>query len=121
MGTTATHGQSALNWAGTSATGPAAISTTGSSRTTGASKVDTDRCAGSSPSDQRRGSVGATTNSATSSVLVCTIISPSLPATADSMSNAPPGSVAKIVTGHDQAVSVAVQAAIWNTPAMKLA
>ena len=48
-------------------TGPAAISTIGWSRTTGASKAATGRCAASSARDRPPGSVEATTSSATSS------------------------------------------------------
>ena len=31
------------------------------------------------------------------------------------------GSVAKITTSHNRAVAAAVQAAVWNSPAMKAA
>jgi hypothetical protein len=31
------------------------------------------------------------------------------------------GSVAEITTGHNRAVAAAVQAAVWNSPAMKVA
>ena len=89
-GTTVIPERSAPSWADTSGTEPAAISTTGSSKTTGASKADTDRCAGSSASNQRRGSVEATKSSAPSSAPAHTTINPSPPATAACTSSAPP-------------------------------
>jgi hypothetical protein len=86
---TATRARSAASWAGTCGTGPAVISTTGWSKTTAASKADTGRCAGSSAPNRQPGSVEATTSSATFSVPVLPITSPSLSTTAASTSSAP--------------------------------